>query len=322
MRAFITGGTGFIGSHLVDHLMDEGIEPHCLVRGSERWLEGKAYIPVRGSLHDIEILKEGLKNTDIVFHLAATLKAPTRAEFLHTNVEATENLVRIALRSGVKRIIVLSSLAAAGPSFSRPVTEEDPMQPVSMYGISKKMMEDRIQQMDVSDTTVTILRPPAVYGPREEGIYPFFKIAAKHICPLIGDGESPRLSLLHVSDLIQGLRLAAERENPGITKYFISSEEAYSWNQIKEATEHALGHKTMPVHVSPGMVKKLAGIVEKTVSLWGGYPMFNREKANEMVLEWTCSVEKAKRELGFHQKYSLDHGIAQTIAWYKKNNWL
>ena len=322
MRAFITGGTGFIGSHLVDHLIKNGVETRCLVRGSERWLEGKAYTPVSGSLHDIEALKKGLEGVDIIFHLAAILKAKTRSEFLHTNVEATETLLRIANRMGVKRMVVLSSLAAAGPSMNRPLTEEDPMQPVSMYGISKKMMEERIEQMDATDTAISILRPPAVYGPREEEIYTFFKIAAKHICPIIGDGESPRISLIHVLDVIQGLWLAAQREDPGIKKYFISSEQMYTWNQIKWATEQALGHKTTSIHVSPSTVKKLASLVEKTVSLWGGYPMFNREKANEMILEWTCSVEKAKRELGFQQKYHLDYGIAHTIAWYQKNNWL
>lgn len=322
MKAFVTGGTGFIGSHLVDHLINNGVETRCLVRSSERWLEGKSYTPISGSLHDIEALKKGLENADALFHLAAILKAKTRSEFLHTNVEATENLVRIAQRMGVKHIVILSSLAAAGPSLDRPLTEEDPMEPVSMYGISKKMMEERIEQMDTSDTSISILRPPAVYGPREEDIYPFFKMASKHICPVIGDGESPRLSLIHVLDVVQGLWLAVQREDPGLQKYFISSELTYTWNQIKQATEEALGHKTVAIHVSQNTVKKLASLVEKTVSLWGGYPMFNREKAHEMILEWTCSVEKAKRELGFRQKYPLNYGISHTIAWYQKNNWL
>ncbi|HKI45657.1 MAG TPA: NAD(P)-dependent oxidoreductase, partial [Balneolales bacterium] len=270
MKAFITGGTGFIGSHLVDHLVKNGVETRCLVHTTERWLEGKPYTPIKGSLHDIEALKKGLENVDTLFHLAAILKAKTRSDFLHTNVEATENLIRIAQRTGVKRIVVLSSLAAAGPSLNRPLTEEDPMQPVSMYGISKKMMEERIEQMNAPEMTISILRPPAVYGPREEDIYAFFKIASKHICPIIGDGETPRLSLIHVFDVVQGLWLAAQRNDPGLKKYFISSEQIYTWNQIKWATEQALGHKTVPIHVSPGTVKKLASLVEKTVSLWGG----------------------------------------------------
>jgi dihydroflavonol-4-reductase len=322
MKAFITGGTGFIGSHLADTLVNGGHDVRCMVRKQEKWLQGLDYTPVRGDLHDLIALQEGLAGVDVVFHLAAVVKARKKAEFTHANVEATENLLRLARKLGVPRVVILSSLAAAGPSYNRPVTESDPMMPVSMYGESKKEMEEMVHRVAGPGMSVSILRPPAVYGPREEQIFTFFKAAARGLCTIIGDGTSTRISLVHVKDVVQGLELAANSADPGVSTYFISSEETYTWHQIRDATAEALGRKLFTVHIPPKMVKKIAGAIESTASFFGQYPVINREKANELVLEWTCSVDKAREELGYRQNVSLREGIANTIGWYRKHNWI
>ncbi|HKJ31180.1 MAG TPA: NAD(P)-dependent oxidoreductase [Balneolales bacterium] len=322
MKAFITGATGFIGSHLVDFLNEQNVEVRCLVRNQEKWLEGRDYIRVNGDLHDLDALKKGLEGVDVLFHLAAIVMAPDKKKFELVNVEGTEIIVRLAQKMSVKKIVVLSSLAAVGPSISRPVTESDRMYPISMYGESKKKMEEIIHKISEPDDSITILRAAAVYGPREEQIYTFFKIAAKGICPIVGDGKSPRISLVHVQDVVQGLWLAANYKHAGVHTFFVSSEETYTWDQIRKATARALGKRLRPIYIKTDIVKKLAGFVEKFASFFGKYPVFNQEKANEMVLEWTCSVEKAKKELHYHQQVSLEEGILETILWYKKHHWL
>lgn len=322
MKAFITGATGFIGSHLVDLLNEQNVEVRCLVRNQEKWLEGKDYIRINGDLHDLTALKKGLDGVDVVFHLAAIVMAPEKKTFELVNVEGTEILVRLAQKMSVKKIVVLSSLAAVGPSISRPVNENDAMYPVSMYGESKKKMEEIIHKISDPDTSITILRAAAVYGPREEQIYTFFKIAAKGYCPIVGDGKTPRISLVHVRDVVQGLWLAANHNHKGIKTYFISSEDTYTWDQIRQATSRALHKRLRPIYIKTGLVKRLAEIVEKFASFFGKYPVFNQEKASEMVLEWTCSVEKARKELNYRQQVSLEEGILETILWYKKHHWL
>jgi len=149
MKAFVTGGTGFIGSHLVDHLIksDSYSEIRCLVRNQEKWLSGNNYIKIEGDLHDLPALNKGIDGVDVIFHLAAVVKAPGKKEFFHTNVDATENIIRIGQKKGIKNFVILSSLAAAGPSFGKPLTEDKPLMPVSTYGQSKKKMEEMIHEI-------------------------------------------------------------------------------------------------------------------------------------------------------------------------------
>jgi dihydroflavonol-4-reductase len=323
MKAFITGGTGFIGSHLVDSLITEGgHEIRCMVRNNEKWLEGKEFKRIHCDLNDIAGLRTGMDGVDVVIHLAGVVKAKDTRTFEHVNVEGTENLVRIAQKIGVPKIIISSSQAAAGPSSGKPITEDDEMMPVSRYGESKKKMEEVIHRIADKKTQISIIRPSSVYGPREEDIYTFFKIASKGICPIIGSGEGKSISMAHVDDIVNGILLASIHNHQGIRTYFLSSERGYNWHEIRDATASALHRKVLTINVPSRMVKSIGKITEKTASFFGSYPVMNEDKAREMVLSWVCSVEKAKKELGYSQRINLQDGIAQTIAWYKRHNWL
>lgn len=324
MKAFITGGTGFIGSHLVDRLLDSGdyTEIRCLIRNNEKWLKDKKFTRIKGDLNDLTVLKKAVKDVDVIFHIAGRVKAPTYEELVHANVDATENLLRIAQKQNVPKIVVLSSLAAVGPSENGPVTEDEPMNPVSMYGKSKKQMESVIHDLADGETSITILRPPAVYGPREDQIYSFFKMVNKRVCPIIGDGQHPKISMVYVEDVVNGILNAAEQDKRGVHTYFITGPKTYSWDEISGTTTKVLGKKALPIYVKPHFVEKIAGTVEKAASFFGVYPVLNKEKAKELILEWTCSGEKAQRELGYSPKFSLDEGISRTIHWYQMHHWL
>ncbi len=323
MKAFVTGGTGFIGSHLVDRLLrQESNEVRCLVRSNEKWLKGKLYTPVRGDLHDLPALKEAIKGVDVVFHNAGVVKARDTRDFERANVEATENILRIARKCGVPKIVVLSSLAAAGPSHGTPIDESAPMKPVSRYGLSKLRMEEMIGRFATDDDSITVLRPAAVYGPREEDIYTFFKTASRGFCPIIGDGRIQKVSLVHVDDVVDAILSASAYQHRGVDTFFIGSERGYSWNEIKEATAKALGRKLTTIPISAGIVRSAGSLIEDIGGLFGRYPVINRDKANELVLEWNCSVDKAVRLLGYRQQVGLHQGIEHTIQWYRNHNWL
>lgn len=324
MKVFVTGGTGFIGSHLVDYLIKDNLTEQikCLVRDKEKWLEGKSYQKVNGDLHSIRTIEQALDDVDTIIHLAGIVKAPTQKEFDFANVEATEHLIRLANRSGVKKMVILSSLAAAGPSNGKPLTEQDPMKPVSMYGRSKKKMEEMIHNVAGPGLSVTILRPPVVYGPRENQVYTLFRMMSKGVAPMVGDGNKPELSIIYVQDLIQAIYKAAAQKNEGIHTYFVAGEDSTNWNQISEIVQTVLGKKSIPIHIKPEWVKKIAGFVETTATFFGSYPVVNREKANEMILEWVCNHQKAKKELRYNPRFTLEEGISRTLRWYKKHNWL
>ena len=324
MNAFVTGGTGFIGSHLTDALIDhpdyETVK--CLVRSSEKWLEGKSYQRIDGGLHSLTALMDAIEPDDVIFHIAGVVKAPSQKEFDYANVEATENLLRIAEKKGVNKMVILSSLAAAGPSSGSPLTEQNLMNPVSRYGESKKRMEQMIHRLAPEDMSITILRPPAVYGPREDQIFMLFKMMKFGVAPIVGDGNHPELSIMYVQDVVQALLKAAKQSETGVHTYFISGPEIANWNKIRDIVSTVLGRKNISVKLNPDLVKKIAGAVETTASLFGTYPVINREKANEMILEWTCSYEKAARELNYEPQYSLSEGLSRTLTWYRKHGWL
>jgi nucleoside-diphosphate-sugar epimerase len=323
MKAFVTGGTGFIGSHLADHLIKSSDynDVRCLVRSREKWLEGKPYTRIHGDLSSIPTLQRAVTGVDTIFHLAGVVSAPSQDEFNRANVDATENLLRVAEQAKVKNIVILSSLAAAGPSNGSPRTEDDSMEPVSMYGRSKKLMEEMIHKTASSSMSVKILRPPAVYGPREDQIFTLFKMMKYGITPIVGDGNRPKLSIVYVNDIVNGILKAAEDQTKGIDTYFISGQ-VTCWNEIKEIADTIFGKKSLSLKIPPTAVKKVAGFIETTATLFGSYPVVNREKAREMILEWTCSSEKAERKLGYQPEYSLEEGLSRTLRWYKKHKWL
>ena len=332
MKAFVTGGTGFVGSHLVEQLLSLGEyeEVRVLVRNKEKWLKGLDYTPVKSSLEHVETIRESLQGVDILIHGAAVLHAPSYSDFFKANVEATKKLVELAVEAGVSNIIILSSLAAAGPTSQTPLTEKASLSPISAYGRSKKQMEEEIHQLYAErkwdnhpSLSIKIIRPPAVYGPRETDIYGLFKALNYRIAPVLGNPTKKTLSLVHVQDLVNGI-VASRLYNPaGIHTYFLGGcEDGYSWNEIYKECATVLGKSHLRIRVPKGVLITIAKVAETMAPIFGVYPALNSDKAEELTRSWLCSSNKAREDWGYSPEISLREGLKSTLNWYKSNNWL
>jgi nucleoside-diphosphate-sugar epimerase len=167
-----------------------------------------------------------------------------------------------------------------------------------------------------------IVRAPAVYGPRDVGILTFFQTINKGLEPLIGFHEK-KASLVHSTDLVNGIILAGENEKAVRTIYFIGSERPYTWSELGTLTSRLMNKKTIRIKIPHWIVFTIAGISGVVGNLGSKPPIFNYEKGKDITrANWSCSIEKAKRELGYRQMISAEQGFAETIEWYKKQGWI
>jgi dihydroflavonol-4-reductase len=324
MKVLVTGGTGFIGRHLLDHLRSkEDIETFALVRDPRR-LEGRQEGPgfrvLRGDLFSIPPLPSGL---DVVFHLAGLTKSADAKNYYTVNAEGTASLVRALGEQGRRpRLVHLSSLAAGGPSSpAGAVREDDPPRPVSPYGESKLRAEEEVLKCRGA-LRVSVLRVAAVYGPGDEDFLAYFRYIGKGFLPLVG--RRPRyLSLCHVRDVIAAMDLCAR---PGTTAdgvFNIADPTPYSWEELGRAAAEVLGKKVVPLRVPMRALGSAAAAAEFVSRITGRPSPLNRSKYRDARQHgWVADVRKAKEVLGFETRTALAQGIKETIDWYIANGWL
>ncbi len=324
--ALITGASGFVGSHLVDLLIEKNYKVRVIARSGSRlrWVRNQPIEVIHCEYNDKERLKTAVKDCDYIFHVAGVIKSKTKDGYFKGNRDVTRNLLDAvkSVKPNLKRFIHISSQAAVGPSpDDNPIDETAPYNPVSIYGKSKMAAELEVLK-EKDSIPFTICRPPSVYGPRDAEILVLFQTIAKGLHPLIGL-EKKNISLIHVSDLVRGLLLAAESHKAEGQIYFISSEEYYNWDEVGNLASRLLGKKVFKVRIPHFLVYAVAGI-SQFLSYFKKEPVkLSLEFANEMIQKnWTCSVRKAIDELGYHQLIDLESGFRETIEWYKKEKWL
>jgi nucleoside-diphosphate-sugar epimerase len=324
--AVVTGANGFVGSHLVDVLIDKGFAVRCIVRESSnlRWLEGKAVEINNCGLFDKEGLSKALNDVTYVFHVAGVVKAKNEEGYFKGNVETTRILLEAALenKDSIERFIVLSSQTVTGPSLDgKPVTEETECKPITTYGRSK--YEQEKLALSYSDKLpVTICRAPAVYGERDTEIFIYFQNFAKGLTTTIGFDKKV-LSLIHARDLVEGFFKAAVSENTVGKVYFISSEKFYSWPEVNAVTSKVLNKKVIKIPVPHLMVYTIAAVAQFFSMFSSKAATLNLEKAKDIVQHaWICDTSKAMKDFDYKQNISIEAGIKRTVDWYKEMKWI
>jgi UDP-glucose 4-epimerase len=325
-KVLITGASGFVGYHLIKEALKNNLEVFAALRKSSKTdhLNGFNIQYTYPDFGNVESLKRDIleKQYDYIIHAAGITAARSEQEYNDVNAGNTHNIALAVVESGIqlKKFVLISSLAAVGPlnSLGGMITEATPPHPITAYGRSKLLGEENLKAFPALN--YNILRPTGVYGPRDRGIFIFFKQVSKGIEPYIGRFEQ-QFSFIYAADLAKA---AIKALYAGDHKtYNLSDGNFYDRYELGNLTRSILNQKTLKFHLPVNFVKFLAYLSEKYCYLSNQAAILNIEKLSELTaVNWRCSIEEAKADLGFSPEHNLKSGLTETLNWYRLNKWI
>ena len=312
-RVLITGATGFVGSHITEAFLKAGYEVRCGARDPKRprWLADLPVEVLPLNLDRPEHLPRALEDVETVVHAAGITSARRPEDYDRINAVGTRRLADAAREKGVRRLVQISSLAARGPDgFTHPTSD---------YGWSKRKAERNLYALS-DDLEAVVLRPAAVYGPRDTDLLPLFRLAKKGLL-FVPPGPG-LLQSVYATDVAAAALAAANSPHPGAGPFPMAEAGRYSWEQVIRALEKAVGRKVRAVWVSEAVFRFSGRISERAAKLAGVAPAFDERRALDLAAyNWTCGVSAAERALGWRAEVPLDEGLRRTARWYKENGW-
>jgi UDP-glucose 4-epimerase len=325
-RVLITGASGFVGHHIVEEALKNNLDVFAAIRKTSK-IDHLENFPIRYTspdFSDVNSIKNDLieNNYTYIIHCAGLTKARKDDEYNQVNGSYIQNIAQAITESGlnIKKLILISSLAAVGPldNLSDSISENTPANPLTAYGKSKLLGETLLKSFP--SINYTILRPTAVYGPRDKDILIFFKQLNSGIEPYIGRADQ-KLSFIYVTDLAKASIKALYADYQ--TTYNISDGYCYNRYELAQIAKEILHQKTIKIILPLTLVKTIAKISTAYGSLKNKAVVLNVEKIKDLVaINWCLSIDRAKTELAFYPEHDLKAGVTASLSWYKLNGWL
>ncbi len=325
-HVLVTGASGFLGFHIVNAAIEKGLVVYAAVRRNSN-IKHLEDLPVRYLYIDYENIDETarqLAEHDIrhIIHAAGITKAIKQETYDYINATYTLNLAKAAeqINDRFGKFVFISSLAAVGPLSEQEnkITETTPPKPVTAYGRSKLLAEKNLSGVAISST---ILRPTAIYGPRDKDIFIMVKTVSKGFDPYIGNFVQ-QLSFVHAKDVAD---LAVQSVlTPGASGiYNVTDGNSYNRYQFSDIIKTILKKNAYRFHIPMPIVRTLAFVLETTNGWLKKPSVLSREKLHELAAKnWICDINKAKQELNYSPKFDLQSGLEDSINWYTKNKWI
>lgn len=307
MLVAITGANGFIGRTLVRRFETDGWTVRPIVR---RDFES-------GNLDRL------VAGADAVVHAAGATRAPTRSRLVESNVELTQRVIDAARRGAARRLVFISSQAAAGPApaIDQPVSEDMMPSPVEDYGRTKLEAEGLVRA--AKDLPSVIVRPGAVYGPYDRDFLAMFRLAMRGMAIHPANREQ-WISIAHTDDVAAGVVLACTRpEAVGLT-FFVANDEPVQWRDLFAVAASSAGRRIRAdVEVPAWLVRGGAFVGDVVSRVTGRASLLTSGKAALTAPRfWICSSERIRRALGYTAATPLSDGLADTFRWYRAQGWL
>jgi nucleoside-diphosphate-sugar epimerase len=300
MRIGITGGTGFVGSHLIELALAEGHQVNALTRRAQEPGAGMTWI--EGALDSPERLAALCEGCDAVIHVAGVINGDAHA-FHQSNVVGTENMIAAATEAGITRFIHISSLSAREPE-------------LSAYGRSKCESEEPVI---ASGSEWTIVRPPAIYGPRDREMLDLFRFARRGVLPLPPGG---RISVIHVGDLCRLLLACLDNDLSHGKTFEPDDGRERGWTPVEfaRAVGHAVHRRVLALPLPKALL--LAGArIDRLIR--GQKAKLTRDRVNYFCHpDWTAAPHARPPASLWLPQIPTEEGLAATARWYKAQGWL
>lgn len=302
MTLALTGATGFVGQAVLDEAARRGLNVRALTRREQEPREGVTW--VRGDLHNGAALSELVEGADVVLHIAGVVNAPDLPGFLSGNVEGTQNVVNATRAAELSRVVCVSSLAAREPGLSD-------------YGQSKRLAEEIVQ---TSGLDWCMVRPPAIYGPRDPEIFELFKAAKMGVVPMPPAG---RASIIHVDDLAR-LLLDLDPAQSSVRHHIFEpddgADKGWSHEELAQAIGNAMGKRVWSPAM-PAWLIKLGGRLDRL--LRGRKAKLTPDRARYMIHpDWVSDAARNVPSYIWSPAINTSEGLAETAKWYAENHWI
>jgi nucleoside-diphosphate-sugar epimerase len=322
-RVLLTGATGFVGTHAVQHLVEKGYIVRCLVRKSSNTSRLPAEVEiVEGHLLDYDTLLKAASDCWGIMHVGGVVRVTQLRDFYSINRDGTANLVKAAQEKNIKRFLLCSSQAASGPSMPDYRRKwNDKPEPVTNYGKSKLAGENALKD-NAGDMWYTIVRPPAVYGPWDTAFLTLVKWVKRGFKLRLGDGSMP-FSIIHGSDLARAMTMALEAKKPSGEIYYATDGADHDLSELLSIIEEVMLKQARWLSIPLVFAPLIARLIEIFAEIRGGSALLGRDKLLELSQPaWTCDDQPLRDATGYKEFYSLAEGMQMTIEWYHNKGWI